>query len=405
MTSVDDTPNVSSAEPPTPTIDPQWYRQVLGQYPTGVCAVTADHPTEGPVGMIVGSFTSVSLDPPLIAFFPDRKSTSWPKIRQAGKFCVNILASDQEAMCRQIASKRPDKLVGLAHRPTASGAPVIDGVVAWIDCDIISVDDAGDHYVVIGAVRELHIESPTLPLLFFRGGYGRFHPLSLVAPDTNGALTTHLRHVDLVRPVMEALARALDCSCIAIARTGDDVAILASSGSLPADQRGSTLVGARLPFLPPTGAVFAAWNGEQEVEDWLRLSGEAEAHDRYRAALVSVRRRGYSVALISPAQRVFATAMNELARRPEAVAEIDLRTVVHDLIYDPAELTSNDFEAIRQLSTPVFGPDATVSLALTIFGFSKRTPQLLADIDKLRHASRQATQLIGGRHPGEPELG
>jgi flavin reductase (DIM6/NTAB) family NADH-FMN oxidoreductase RutF/DNA-binding IclR family transcriptional regulator len=384
-------------------MDPQWFRQVLGQYPTGVCAITAQQPAGQPVGMVVGSFTSVSLDPALIAFLPDKRSTTWPKIQQAGHFCVNILASDQEAVCRQIASKGPDKLDGLSYRPADSGAPILDGVVAWIDCDITSVSEAGDHYIVLGAVRELHIEKPSLPLLFFRGGYGRFHPLSLVARDTSGTPTADLRRVDLIRPLMEDLARTIDCTCVAVARTGDDVVVLASAATFPADQRGSALVGTRLPFVPPTGGVFAAWNGEQAIEDWLRLSDNPTAETRHRAALGTVRGRGYSVAMMSPAQRSFAKAVQELARRPETATEVDLLAVVNDLVYDPPEITGDDSALIRQVSIPVFGPDSSVALALTAFGFGKRQ-RLLGELEELLRVSRVATELIGGSFPTTPTL-
>ena len=156
-----------------PPFDSAKFRQVLGHFPTGVTVVTAA-PPEGPVGLAVGSFASVSLDPPLVAFFPDRGSSSWPKIEQAGAFCVNILAEDQEGVCRRFASKGDDKFAGLGWKPAASGAPVLDGVLAWIDCDIDEVLDAGDHFCVLGRVRDLEVAHDGAPLLFFRGGYGRF---------------------------------------------------------------------------------------------------------------------------------------------------------------------------------------------------------------------------------------
>ena len=154
-------------------IDSAKYRQVLGHFPTGVTVITAAN--DGvPVGMAVGSFSSVSLDPPLVAFFAGNSSTSWPKIKATGAFCVNILAEDQEGVCRRFSSKDEDKFAGLGWRPTSSGAPLLDGVLAWIDCDIESVIDAGDHVCVMGRVRELEIAHDGAPLLFFRGGYGRF---------------------------------------------------------------------------------------------------------------------------------------------------------------------------------------------------------------------------------------
>jgi 3-hydroxy-9,10-secoandrosta-1,3,5(10)-triene-9,17-dione monooxygenase reductase component len=155
------------------TITSAKYRQVLGHFPTGVTVITAAN--DGvPVGMAVGSFSSVSLDPPLVAFFAGNTSTSWPKIRATGAFCVNILAEDQEGVCRRFSSKDADKFAGLGWRPASSGAPLLDGVLAWIDCDIDSVIEAGDHVCVMGRVRELEVAHDGAPLLFYRGGYGRF---------------------------------------------------------------------------------------------------------------------------------------------------------------------------------------------------------------------------------------
>jgi flavin reductase (DIM6/NTAB) family NADH-FMN oxidoreductase RutF len=156
-----------------PSFDSAQFRQVLGHFPTGVTVVTAAAAT-GPVGLAVGSFASVSLDPPLVAFFPDRGSSSWPLIESAGSFCVNILAEDQEVVCRRFAAKGDDKFAGLGWTPAGSGAPLLDGVLAWIDCDIESVTDAGDHFCVLGRVRDLAVAHDGAPLLFFRGGYGRF---------------------------------------------------------------------------------------------------------------------------------------------------------------------------------------------------------------------------------------
>jgi 3-hydroxy-9,10-secoandrosta-1,3,5(10)-triene-9,17-dione monooxygenase reductase component len=151
------------------------FRRILGHYPTGVCAITAIADGE-PVAMVVGSFTSVSLDPPLVAFLPDRKSTSWPKIEAAGRFCVNVLADHQEDVCRSLASKADNKFETVSYRLSDAGLPIVNGVVAWIDCDLYAVHEAGDHFIAIGQVHSLDIEHPHRPLLFFQGGYGQFAP-------------------------------------------------------------------------------------------------------------------------------------------------------------------------------------------------------------------------------------
>lgn len=159
----------------TQEIRADWFRRVLGHFPTGVVIVTA---TAGgtPAGLSVGSFTSVSLDPPLVAVLPSRTSTSWPRISAAGSFCINILAASQETLCRTFAISGGDKFAGVRWRAAPSGAPILDGTLAWIDCDLDQSVAAGDHFIVLGRVRALGVEQDTVrtPLIFFQGGYGTF---------------------------------------------------------------------------------------------------------------------------------------------------------------------------------------------------------------------------------------
>jgi 3-hydroxy-9,10-secoandrosta-1,3,5(10)-triene-9,17-dione monooxygenase reductase component len=158
-------------------IDPMDYRRTLGSYPTGVVIITGDG-DDGPVGLAIGSFTSVSLDPPLVGFLPDKGSTSWPRIHATGAFCVNVLAADQLDVCRTFASKAEDKYAAVTWRTAATGSPVLDGVVAWMDCTLDRVDEAGDHWLVLGRIEEMAVERDDVgPLLFFRGAYGDFSAL------------------------------------------------------------------------------------------------------------------------------------------------------------------------------------------------------------------------------------
>ena len=154
-------------------IDAAHFRTVLGHFPTGVTVITAMG-DDGPAGLAVGSFFSVSLDPPLVGFCPNKASSSWPAIRDRGVFCVNVLAEDQEDLCRAFAAKGGDKFAGVGYHQTATGSPRLHDVLAWIDCEIDAVHDAGDHEVCIGRVKELEVERREGPLVFFRGGYGRF---------------------------------------------------------------------------------------------------------------------------------------------------------------------------------------------------------------------------------------
>lgn len=156
-----------------PLIDPATFRHVLGHYPTGVCVVTATGDDGDPIGMAVGSFTSVSLDPPLVGFLPDRSSTTWPRIARAGGFCVNILSVDQTDLCQRFAMRGGDKFAGLDHARSAQGWPRLPACVAWIDCTLHQVCDAGDHLFVMGRVIDLQLGAARPPLIFLNGGYGR----------------------------------------------------------------------------------------------------------------------------------------------------------------------------------------------------------------------------------------
>lgn len=161
-----------------PSFDSARFRQVLGHFPTGVTVVTGT--VDGaPHGLTIGSFTSVSLDPPFVGFLAMDSSPSWRAIRQSGAFCVNVLGSDQAQLCWRFAKTSEEgKYDGIGWRPAASGSPVLAGVIAWIDCSIEHVYEMGDHEFVLGRVGELDTwDGPEpAPLLFFRGKLGGFVP-------------------------------------------------------------------------------------------------------------------------------------------------------------------------------------------------------------------------------------
>jgi len=393
--------STTSRPAPVPgrSVDAGWFRTVLGQYPTGVCVVTASHPESGPAGMVIGSFTSVSLNPPMVAFFPDKSSTSWPKVERAGSFCVNILGADQESVCRRFAAKGGDKFAGQRFRPAGTGSPILHGCVAWIDCDIAAIQEAGDHFIVLGQVRDLQLERPRLPLLFFQGGYGRFTPSSLTAPDERGRLTKQLRQVDLIRARLEGLATDLGCTVNAGARLGDEVVIVAVAGDSGSGAEG-TLVGQRLPFVPPSGSVFAAWSSTAEIDDWLALGQrrpgadpDADVVARWRRGLANVRERGYSVGLLSPGHRALAAFLESAAHDPGATPADDLLDVLQNLVFDPDELTEETIHEVRQISAPVFDEHGRVALALTAYGFHG---PVASYIEQVRATAAGATQAIGG---------
>jgi 3-hydroxy-9,10-secoandrosta-1,3,5(10)-triene-9,17-dione monooxygenase reductase component len=150
------------------------FRQVLGRLPTGVVIVTGGD-AAAPSGLVCGSFMSVSLEPPLVAVSPGKTSTSWPAIAADGKFCANVLADGQQDLAQRFATSGGDKFAGISWEPApATGAPILDGVAAWIDCRIYKQIEAGDHWLVLGEVLELSVHREGGALVFHGG---EFRPL------------------------------------------------------------------------------------------------------------------------------------------------------------------------------------------------------------------------------------
>jgi len=154
------------------SIDSSEFRTVLGHFASGVTIVTGAGPS-GPVGLTCQAFFGASLEPPLVLISPQLTSTSWPKVAETGAFCVNVLSEGQETLCRAFAVSGGDKFKGVGWSGGPTGSPVIEGALAWIDCRIDDVRQAGDHYLVIGSVVDLGYGRGK-PLIFYRGGFGGF---------------------------------------------------------------------------------------------------------------------------------------------------------------------------------------------------------------------------------------
>jgi 3-hydroxy-9,10-secoandrosta-1,3,5(10)-triene-9,17-dione monooxygenase reductase component len=157
------------------------FRRVLGHVPTGVALITATTPA-GPAGMAVNSFTSVSLDPPLVSFCAAHTSSTWPLIRAAGAFSVNILGEHHSDVSRRFAQKGADRFVGTRYRLGATGAPVLVDVAASLDCELFAEYHAGDHVIVLGRVVHLDVDEGVRPLVFHGGGYCGLQPSDSSSP-------------------------------------------------------------------------------------------------------------------------------------------------------------------------------------------------------------------------------
>jgi len=148
------------------------YREVLGHFATGVVVISAMTP-DGPVGFTCQSFAGLSLEPLLVTFAAQRKSSSWPRMQGAGSLAISVLGEDQEAVARTFATSGIDKFAAVAWSPGTNGAPIIAGAIAHIEATIESFSEHGDHDVVVAAITDLMAHSGA-PLLYFRGGFGTF---------------------------------------------------------------------------------------------------------------------------------------------------------------------------------------------------------------------------------------
>lgn len=158
--------------------DPLSFRKVMGQLPTGVAVITSSE-NDQKVGLVVGTFTSISLNPPLVGFFPAKSSKTWARIEKTGRFCANVLGSDQTDLCRIFASSVDDKFGDLSHPESPLGMPILPGAVAWIECLIREVSEQGDHHLVVGTVQSMGIGSGATPLVFAKGAYHGLTSLDL----------------------------------------------------------------------------------------------------------------------------------------------------------------------------------------------------------------------------------
>lgn len=271
-----------------------YYRQVIGHYPTGVSIITADVDGEL-LGMVVGSFSSVSVDPPLVSFFGDDRSQTFAALSRSASFCVNVLSRTQEPLVRQFVKSGADRFADVEWRRAASGSPILDGVVAWIDCDIESISRIGDHQMVVGRVRELGTDDPAPPLIFHRRGYGEFNPRALYSwPDRD--LLDALKLVDLSHDVVTDLTAELGLECTVTAAIGDASVVLARVAPQSTELVGSP-VGYRIPLVPPIGPALMAWATESELAAWFARSPAPltdEVRQGYLAMLGRLREDGWT---------------------------------------------------------------------------------------------------------------
>ncbi|NUO92679.1 MAG: flavin reductase [Dermatophilaceae bacterium] len=352
-------------------LDPAHYREVMGHYPTGVAVVTATSSDGEPVGMVVGTFTAVSLDPPLVAFMPTTTSGTYALMRDADAYCINVLAHDQLELCRTMAVPRPGKFDDVQWHPSAHGAPALDDAVARIHCRTHDVVTAGDHFIVLCEVLAMEVSRPVTPLLFFQGGYGGFSSRGLSAKGDAGLIES-LRVAEVGRPQAERVARALGCETALLVAANDHELTAAVTAYGPNVQPLEPL-GVRVPLMPPLGEAYVAWCDDAVVDAWLgrASSQEAEVVEKYRRRLAAVRESGYALSrqreLDHPRYSDLRDAMREYAAGDlTPVRERAVRSVIaqSSAFFETIDIQDGETYDLGAIVVPVLGPDGRTALCL-----------------------------------------
>ncbi|MBB4235894.1 flavin reductase family protein [Rhizobium esperanzae] len=148
------------------------FRSIAGHWPSGVAVITSVSETDGPVGLTMSAVMSLSVEPLQFLISVDNKSNTLPSIISSGRFCINFMAQGQEAIAMRFASKKGEKFEGLPSRQLESGSVLIEGVLAYADCEVGAVYDGGDHRILVGRVTDMALLG-SVPLAYFAGKFRR----------------------------------------------------------------------------------------------------------------------------------------------------------------------------------------------------------------------------------------
>lgn len=352
-------------------IDSAQFREVLGHYPTGVVVVTGMD-GDDPVGMVVGTFSSVSMEPPLVAFMPQVGSGTYERLTRSTAYCINVLAHDQLELCRTMAVPSDNKFADVAWRLSELGAPELTDAVAHIDCRPHEQVAAGDHWIVLCAVESMRVSRPATPLLFFQGGYGGFSPAGLSA-KTDADVITALRLGDTARAQVERLAARLECEAAALVAINQDELTTAVSAYGGQTEIAEPL-GRRVPLIPPIGEAYVAGAKPDVVEHWLAKvrPQDPDLLASYRRRLAAVEARGAAVSILGP------TGQDDHARLGEALEqyasgltpaeERDFREVLAETrhLFEDVDLEPDASYDVGGVVVPVHGTTGEVAMVLRI---------------------------------------
>src|SRR5215203_1633743 len=269
--------NLTSAD-----FDLRELRTCLGAFVTGVTVITTVDRTGNLHGLTANSFSSVSLEPPLILWSLQIKTRSYPAFREAERFAINILAADQVDVANCFASPTQDKFQGIPITHGIGGLPLIKDCAAYLECQKEAIYPGGDHAVFLGRVDRIQ-RTERKPLAFGSGKYMIVHPhdLGAFSPDLSVASTAQIDAVRITRPVVEELSRQLDMTVgLAVWGNYGPTIIQWEEGSQPLAVTLRT--GLVLPLLTSaTGLVFAAYLPPPRTEGFIQAELTAAAHRKF----------------------------------------------------------------------------------------------------------------------------
>jgi flavin reductase (DIM6/NTAB) family NADH-FMN oxidoreductase RutF len=354
-------------------IDKGLFREVMGHYPTGVAVVTGRADDGELLALVVGTFSSVSLEPPLVSFMPMKTSKTFDKLRRCTSVCINILGGEQEDLVSTIARRWENKFDGIDWFTSPSGDPVLERSVAWVDARITNTVDAGDHWIVLCSVIDMSVTNPVAPLIYFQGGYGSFVSTSLMA-RMDPAILDEIQDAETARPDVEALAQNIGCEVIlytAISR--DEMAtVLSAVGSGVERENG---LARRIPIVPPIGDSVVFDLSDDEQDQWLANARgvDESVKEHYRQRITFLRTHGYVLSLLPQEGITAYDTMCEATRRYESgrltpLQERDIRaSIVESTVdYRPRELDPAGRYSVGSIVLPVRDRDGNHTLTLRL---------------------------------------
>lgn len=370
--------------------DQRAYRNALGNYPTGVAVITAQSEGNEVASMVVGTFSSVSLDPPLISFMPRMGSRSFQKLQESNRFTINVLAFDQAETCSAIARRDQDFLGSIQWEHSDSGTIALPGVLATINCSFGDVIEAGDHYIVLGEVNGFTARRNVAPLVFFQGAYGGFSSRDANTCDVQ--LAEAVAAASKTTPAIGKLAETLNTETSVLARINEDFFTVGIAAHGPRLER----LGERHPVVPPLGEFFVAWNKEEQ-QVWLDKIQDSEVRLMLESRLSRARERGWAVSLRNSyrSEEILSAlrSYQEPFLAPALQREIEATIKQADKYYQDQELADQENYPVESIVVPVRDALGEVGYVLraNFDGTQLSGEMIMRNVDSMRATAQGLT--------------